>query len=170
METSCPVRPNSYGLRLLGTLALLFVTGCATSPASEGRPAAADGVDIGYGTVDKEQVTGSVSTIEGRDNQTDRPRTLVEMLSRVPGVRVIERAYGQTTVRIRGTSTSFQADQDPLFVVDGVMMQSGASIFRSINANQIESITVLKDAGQTAVYGARGANGVILIRMKKGSG
>jgi TonB-dependent SusC/RagA subfamily outer membrane receptor len=99
----------------------------------------------------------------------DRPRTLVEMLSRVPGVRVIERAYGETTVRIRGSS-SFLANEDPLFVVDGVMMPSGNSVFRNLNPNQIESISVLKDAGQTAVYGSRGANGVILITMKKGSG
>ncbi len=170
MQSSRSVRANAYLRWLPGALALLFATGCATSPASEGGPAAADGVDIGYGTVDEEQVTGSVSTVEGRDNQTDRPRTLVEMLSRVPGVRVIERAYGQTSVRIRGGSSSFLADQDPLFVVDGVMMPSGTSVFRNINANQIESISVLKDAGQTEVYGSRGANGVILITMKKGPG
>lgn len=168
MEPSCSVRPDAYSSWFLGTLALLFVTGCATSPAS-GRPSASDSVDIGYGEVDQDQVTGSVSTVQGRDNQTDRPRTLVEMLSRVPGVRVMERAYGETTVRIRGSS-SFLADEEPLFVVDGVMMPSGDSVFRNLNPNQIESISVLKDAGQTAVYGSRGANGVILITMKKGSG
>jgi TonB-dependent SusC/RagA subfamily outer membrane receptor len=168
MKASCSAGPNAYRPWLFSTLALLFMTGCATGPSPAGGPS--DNVDIGYGTVDEEQVTGSVSTIQGEDTEADRPRTLVEMLSRVPGVRVIERAYGQTVVRIRGGATSFQAEEDPLFVVDGVMMQSGASIFRNINANQIESITVLKDAGQTAVYGSRGANGVILITMKKGAG
>jgi TonB-dependent SusC/RagA subfamily outer membrane receptor len=169
MQSSCSVRPDAYRPWFLGTLALLFVTGCATSPASVGGPSAPDGVDIGYGTVDEEQVTGSVSTVQGEDDEMDRPRTLVEMLSRVPGVRVIERAYGETTVRIRGSS-SFLANEDPLFVVDGVMMPSGNSVFRNLNPNQIESISVLKDAGQAAVYGSRGANGVILITMKKGSG
>ena len=164
METSRSVSPIAYRPWLLGTLALLLVTGCATGPASEAQ----NGVDIGYGTLDEDQVTGSVSTVQGRDNQTDRPRTLVEMLSRVPGVRVIERAYGETTVRIRGSS-SFLADEEPLFVVDGVLMPSGDSVFRNLNPNQIESISVLKDAGDTAVFGSRGANGVILIKMK-GSG
>jgi TonB-dependent SusC/RagA subfamily outer membrane receptor len=167
MKASCSAGPNAYRPWLLSTLALLFVTGCATGPSPAGGPS--DNVDIGYGAVDKDQVTGSVSTVQGEDDEMDRPRTLVEMLSRVPGVRVIERAYGETSVRIRGGS-SFLADEDPLFVVDGVMMPSGASVFRNINANQIESISVLKDAGQTAVYGSRGANGVVLITMKKGSG
>jgi TonB-dependent SusC/RagA subfamily outer membrane receptor len=167
MRTSSPVSLNTHCPWLFGALALLFVTGCATGPAPAGGPSS--DVDIGYGTVDEDQVTGSVSTVQGEDTEADRPRTLVEMLSRLPGVRVIERAYGETSVRIRGGSTSFQANEDPLFVVDGVMMQSAASVFRNVNPNQIQSISVLKDAGQTAMYGARGANGVILITMKKGS-
>lgn len=168
MKASCSAGPDAYRPWLLSTLVLLFVTGCATGPAPAGG--SADNVDIGYGEVGQDQVTGSVSTVQGEDTEADRPRTLVEMLSRVPGVQVIERAYGETSVRIRGGSASFLADQDPLWVVDGVIMPSGSSVFRNVNPNEIESISVLKDAGQTAVYGSRGANGVILITMKKGSG
>jgi TonB-dependent SusC/RagA subfamily outer membrane receptor len=122
-------------------------------------------VDIGYGAVDKDQVTGAVSTVSGEDEATRRTRTLGEMLSRVPGVQVLEGPGGAIRVRIRGAS-SFIAGQDPLFVVDGVVMPSGEGVLRTIDPNHIESITVLKDAGETAVYGSRGANGVILIKMK----
>jgi hypothetical protein len=71
MDMSSSFGPDSRGLRVFGTLALLFVTGCATSPASVGGPSAPDGVDIGYGTVDEEQVTGSVSTVQGDGSPQD---------------------------------------------------------------------------------------------------
>ncbi|MEJ2206130.1 MAG: TonB-dependent receptor plug domain-containing protein, partial [Gemmatimonadota bacterium] len=138
-----------------------------TRSAGEGATAN-DSVDIGYGDVDKDDRTGSVSTVSGDDDTTGRSRTLSEMLSRVPGVQVVERPGGGVTVRIRGTS-SFQAGQDPLFVVDGVLMPSADAALHGIDPNSIASITVLKDAGETAIYGSRGANGVIVIKTKRGT-
>jgi TonB-dependent SusC/RagA subfamily outer membrane receptor len=169
MKSSISAGPHLCRLWLVGALALWSVTGCATAGGSEAGPTTSDPVDIGYGEVEQEQITGSVGTVEGRDDESGRPRTLVEMLSRVAGVRVSEGAYGEITVRIRGTS-SFLGGQEPLFVVDGVVMPSAEAVLRNLNPNQIDSISVLKDAGQTAMYGSRGANGVVLIRMKSGIG
>jgi TonB-dependent SusC/RagA subfamily outer membrane receptor len=148
---------------LTGALGLLAATACAVAPPPESPYA--DPVDVGYGQLDREQLTGSVTTVEGEDEATRRARTLVEMLSRVPGLRVIERPGG-LTVRIRG-STSFLADEEPLLVLDGMAMEFQAGI-DALNPNAIESITVLKDAGDTAIYGSRGANGVILVRSRRG--
>ena len=168
METSSLNGRASYRGWVLGALMLLFGVGCASSPSTSPSPSGGDPVDVGYGTIERDQQTGSVSTIDGEDTEADRPRTLVEMLSRIPGVRVTQMAYGSITVRIRGGNTSFMANQDPLFVVDGVIAPSGDAVLGSISANQIESISVLKDAGDTAVFGSRGANGVILITLKTG--
>jgi TonB-dependent SusC/RagA subfamily outer membrane receptor len=154
---------------VIGMLALFFLTACATTPSAQSGVPADDSVDVGYGSMDKDQLTGSVSTVAGEDEATRRTRTLAEMLSRVPGVRVIETPGGGLSVRIRG-NTSFLASEEPLFVIDGVVIQAGGEGLQTINPNTIESITVLKDAGETAVYGSRGANGVILIKTKKGSG
>ena len=89
------------------------------------------------------------------------------MLSRVPGVRVIERPGGALSVRIRGTG-SFQGGQEPLYVIDGMVMAIGDTGLGGINPNTIKSITVLKDPGETAIYGSRGANGVVIIKTKQG--
>ncbi len=159
--------PISLGPRLLGTLGLLLVAGCATGGSSTESSAPSDPVDIGYGTVDRDQINGSVATVDGREETAHGPRTLAEMLMRVPGVQVSQRG-GSMTVRIRGSS-SFMASQEPLFVVDGVKMPSTTSVLQHINPNHIDVITVLKDAGQTAVFGSRGANGVILITMRTAS-
>ena len=90
------------------------------------------------------------------------------MLSRVPGVRVIDRPGGGISVRIRGTNSCL-GGEEPLFVLDGMVIQSAGAGLSGINPNSIESITVLKNAGETAIYGSRGANGVILIKTKRGS-
>ena len=154
---------------LLYPLALCCLTACATTQEAEQTAPNAESpetVDIGYGTVDKEHQVGSVTTIDTRELQTDRTRSLAEMLSRVPGVVVTESGGGNLRVRIRGTN-SFLGGEEPLWVVDGMVAARGVA---GINPAFIESITVLKNAGDTAIYGSRGANGVILITMKKGSG
>jgi TonB-dependent SusC/RagA subfamily outer membrane receptor len=154
---------------LLYPLALFSLAACATTQeAGQKAPNAepAETVDIGYGTVDKEHQVGSVTTIDTQKLQADRSRSLAEMLSRVPGVVVTESGGGDLRVRIRGTN-SFLGGEEPLWVVDGMVATRGVA---GINPAFIESITVLKNAGDTAIYGSRGANGVILITMKKGSG
>jgi TonB-dependent SusC/RagA subfamily outer membrane receptor len=129
-------------------------------------------VDIGYGAVNESQITGSVVAIHSEDMQETMPQTLMEMLIRLPGVRVMERGdlYGGVSVRVRGSSSSFQGGEEPLFILDGMPISFESGELRNINPNFIESITVLRDAGATAIYGSRGANGVILIKTKKGSG
>ena len=152
---------------LLAASALFFLTACASAPsAGGGDPSDAEGVDIGYGKADPERVTGSVSTLKGEDVQMGQFRTLAEMLMRTPGVRVLDRPGGGISVRIRGTNTSILGGEEPLFVLDGMVIESADGL-ASIDPSTIGSITVLKDAGATAIYGSRGANGVILIKTKR---
>ncbi|MHA8052779.1 SusC/RagA family TonB-linked outer membrane protein [Aquirufa sp. Wall-65K1] len=133
-------------------------------------------VVIGYGTQKKSDLTGSVSSIK-TDQLMERPATsLNQALSgRMAGVQVSTnsgRPGGRTTVRVRGFS-SINSSNNPLYVVDGVMLPQGnmnqfTSAIDYLNPNDIVSVEVLKDASSTAIYGARGANGVILVTTKKG--
>ncbi|SOD99829.1 SusC/RagA family TonB-linked outer membrane protein, partial [Spirosoma fluviale] len=133
-------------------------------------------VVIGYGTTRKSDLTGAVTGVKEAQLQ-ERPATsLNQALSgRMPGVQVNTnsgRPGGRTTVRIRGFS-SINSSNNPLYVVDGVMLPQGTGDQFSnpidyINPNDIVSVEVLKDASSTAIYGARGANGVILVSTRKG--
>jgi TonB-linked SusC/RagA family outer membrane protein len=122
-------------------------------------------VVIGYGTAKKSDMVGAVSSVSARKFD-DEPVTQFGSIlqGRVPGV-VVTSTGGQIgsgpKVRIRGT-TSLNKGNDPLYVVDGII---GAS---SYNLSDVESIEILKDASSTAIYGSRGANGVVLITTKKG--
>jgi TonB-dependent starch-binding outer membrane protein SusC len=133
-------------------------------------------VVIGYGTQRKSDLTGSVSSIKS-DQLIERPSPSLNqaLTGRMAGVQVNNnsgRPGGRTTVRIRGFS-SINSSNNPLYVVDGVMLpQGGQNQFSNaidfLNPNDIVSVEVLKDASSTAIYGARGANGVILVTTKKG--
>lgn len=153
---------------LSGPLAALLLAGCA---ANRGGPEAAtptpDSVDVGYGAVGADQLVGSVGTVKGDDERAPRVRSLEEMLSRLPGVMVRRTEGGTLSVRVRGGSGSFKAEQDPLFVVDGVPLPSPSAL-DTLNPYDIASISVLTAAGETAIYGARGGNGVIVIKTKSG--
>ncbi|MEO6001207.1 MAG: TonB-dependent receptor [Chitinophagaceae bacterium] len=124
-------------------------------------------VIIGYGTSRKSDLTGAVATIKS-DKLLDRPSTNISqaLQGRVAGVDVSVNtsAPGEAArVRIRGLS-SINSSLDPLYVVDGVIGVDA----NTLNPNDISSIEVLKDASSTAIYGARGANGVILVSTKRG--
>jgi TonB-linked SusC/RagA family outer membrane protein len=126
-----------------------------------------DVVVIGYGTVKKSDVTGAVVSLKG-DQLVDRPVPNVSQAleGKVAGVDVMinSNAPGQPAkVRVRGIG-SINSSLDPLYVVDGV---SGVDI-NTINPHEIASMEVLKDASSTAIYGARGANGVIMVTTKRG--
>ncbi|MCD0488246.1 SusC/RagA family TonB-linked outer membrane protein [Pedobacter sp. MC2016-14] len=133
-------------------------------------------VVVGYGTTRKQDLTGSVTVVGSKDFQKGSITTPEQMLAgKVAGVAITSNG-GQpgsgSTIRIRGGS-SLSASNDPLFVIDGVPLEvngvSGASNPLSfINPNDIENFTVLKDASAAAIYGARAANGVIIITTKKG--
>lgn len=126
-------------------------------------------VAIGYGTMKKMDFTGSVSSIQSKDiSKTPVTSFDQAMQGRVAGVQIIS-ADGQPgslpSVIIRGNN-SITGSSSPLYVVDGFPLADNDN--NSINPNDIESIDILKDASATAIYGARGANGVIMITTKRG--
>jgi TonB-linked SusC/RagA family outer membrane protein len=133
-------------------------------------------VVIGYGTAKRSDLTGAVGSVDA-DKLMERPATsLNQALSgKIAGVQVNTnsgRPGGKSNVRIRGFS-SINSSNNPLYVVDGVQLPQGtqdqfSTAIDYINPNDIESVEVLKDASSTAIYGARGANGVILITTKRG--
>ncbi|NSL90172.1 SusC/RagA family TonB-linked outer membrane protein [Chitinophaga solisilvae] len=136
-----------------------------------------DVVVVGYGTQKRSDLTGAVASVKAATLQ-ERPSASVNqaLSGRIAGVQVNTnsgRPGGQTNIRIRGFS-SINTTNNPLYVVDGVALPVGSQTQNSnaidfINPNDIESIEVLKDASSTAIYGARGANGVIMVSTKKGS-
>jgi TonB-dependent starch-binding outer membrane protein SusC len=124
-------------------------------------------VAVGYGTVKKRDVTGSVASIKGEQLAAIPVSNVAQALGgRLAGVSVVSqdgRPDASISIRVRGGGSISQSN-DPLLIVDGFPVSSIADI----PANQIENIDALKDASSTAIYGARGANGVIIITTKKG--
>ncbi len=153
-----------------------------------------DIVVVGYGTVKKSDLTGSVSSIRDEDlNQGAISSIDQAMQGQIAGVQVTQTSSepgGGLSIRIRGAS-SVNAGNEPLYVIDGFPIDNSPGIsgtsqtgqvaevgqnrnsknpLNSLNPNDIQSIEILKDASATAIYGSRGANGVVLITTKKGSG
>lgn len=124
-------------------------------------------VVVGYGTMRKSDLTGSISTAKGADIIKSQSFNALDGLKgKVAGVNIFSNTGqpgGEMRVVIRGLST-INASASPLYVVDGVVMTD----FQLLNPNDVESIEVLKDASSAAIYGARGANGVILVTTKRG--
>lgn len=125
-------------------------------------------VVIGYGTQRKESVTGSVASINGNVmREIPAPNIAQALQGRMPGVEMSQtstRPGATMQIRIRGTR-SLNANNDPLVVLDGIPFLGSIG---DINPNDVKSVDVLKDASATAIYGSRGANGVILITTNKG--
>nr|MBC7612738.1 SusC/RagA family TonB-linked outer membrane protein [Pseudopedobacter sp.] len=133
-------------------------------------------VVIGYGSVKKSDLTGAVTNVTSKDFQQGQITTPEQLITgKVAGVRITSNSGAPgsgSTIRIRGGS-SLNASNDPLIVIDGIPVDGGgiagsANALALINPNDIESFTILKDASATAIYGSRGANGVIIITTKKG--
>jgi iron complex outermembrane receptor protein len=125
-------------------------------------------VQVGYGSVKKKDATGSVAVITAKDFNKGAITNTENLLNgRVAGVVVTQggRPGDGAAIRIRG-GASLGASNDPLVVIDGLPVNNGLS---SINPNDIESFSILKDASATAIYGSRGSNGVVLIKTKKGT-
>ncbi|KIC96280.1 SusC/RagA family TonB-linked outer membrane protein [Flavihumibacter solisilvae] len=134
-------------------------------------------VVIGYGTAKKSDLTGSVGSVKAAQLQERPAPSLNQAIAgRVPGVQVNTnsgRPGGQTTMRIRGFS-SINSSNNPLYIIDGIQLPVGTQNNNSnsidfINPNDIASVEILKDASATAIYGARGANGVVMVTTKKGT-
>ncbi|PIB34801.1 hypothetical protein BFP72_04975 [Reichenbachiella sp. 5M10] len=133
-------------------------------------------VVIGYGEIEKDDATGSVIVLDSKGFNAGAITTPQELImGKIPGVVVTTgggAAGTGSTIRIRGGS-SLRASNDPLIVVDGMPLESAgisgmANPLSTINPNDIESFTVLKDASATAIYGSRASNGVIIITTKQG--
>ncbi len=126
-------------------------------------------VVVGYGTQKAKDLTGAIATLKS-ENFKDQPilQAASALQGRVAGVSVSQNSGapgGEAKIRIRG-SNSISGSNDPLYIVDGVAMISFS--LQALNPNDIETMDVLKDASATAVYGSRGANGVVIITTKKG--
>lgn len=107
----------------------------------------------------------AVAIITAEDIERAPGLSLEQLLvTRVPGISLSRASDGHMVIHIRGTSTIL-GDEEPLFIVNGIPLGSGANL-GAINTHDIESIQVLRDAGSTAAYGIRGANGVIIIKTK----
>lgn len=126
-------------------------------------------VVIGYGAVRKSDLTGSVSSVKSNDLKAFPATNIVQaMTGRAPGVYVQQKngsPGGEINVRIRGAN-SIQGSNEPLYVIDGFLWGSAPA---NLNPNDIETMEILKDASATAIYGSRGANGVVLITTKRGT-
>ncbi len=138
----------------------------------------ADAVVIGYGTTSKKDLTGSISTMKTEDFNSGLISSAEQLINgKVAGVQIMTSSGSPTsgsTIRIRG-GASLNASNDPLIVLDGVPLEIGGiagndgNFLSLINPSDIESMTVLKDASSTAIYGSRASNGVIIITTKKGA-
>lgn len=126
-----------------------------------------EAVVIGYGTVKKADLAGAVAVMDSKQFK-DQPITQVSdaIQGRIAGVQVMSSGVpgGDIKIRVRGSS-SISKSNEPLYVVDGIVRESG---LEGINPEDIQSMQVLKDASSTAIYGSRGANGVVLVQTKGG--
>ena len=153
---------------LLILSAPMLIMGCHSSGMAIQEDTTSTEVSVGYGTQDSETVTGAITHIDAEEELHSRMITRVEqMLARVPGVSLRQTADGGFRVLIRG-ATSVNSSNDPLYVVDGIPVQvsSGQGLYW-LDPMEIKSIDVLKDAGAAAIYGSRGAAGVVIIKTRR---
>lgn len=156
-------------LRVAAGLVLSGASLAACGPGAQDpapAPAPESETQIGYGSQPRERVTGAITSVDEEAIERRQATTIDELLQNLPGVSVT-RAGGNISVRIRGAG-SFSGDGEPLFVVDGTPLGSGANGVLGINPADVKRIEVLKDASATAIYGLHGGNGVILITTKRG--
>jgi TonB-dependent starch-binding outer membrane protein SusC len=159
---------RSSALVALSGIGLALLAGCGGAAPRDAPEPDQGEVSVGYGTERPERVTGSVASVSPEEADTRVARVVDMLVGRVAGLTVIRLANGDVALRIRGTR-SFHGDTEPLLVIDGIPAQGaiGAAL-AGLAPRDIARIDLLKDAGSTAIYGARGANGVILIATKRG--
>ncbi|SDG24639.1 TonB-dependent receptor [Chitinophaga filiformis] len=154
------------------------VSGPLTVTLESGTEALSEVVVVGYGQVKKSDLTGAVATVPVGEIKKVAVTSLDQAIQgRVAGVQVTQNSGapgGSTTIRIRG-GNSIQGDNEPLYVIDGVPFKNGGAesgssfnVLSTLNPGDIESMTILKDASSTAIYGSRGSNGVVIITTKRG--
>ena len=149
----------------IGAVALCSAA-CSTNPAPQTPDE--DKVAVGYGAQAGDAVTGSVGSVTRKDiEQLQFTRIEDYIAARIPGVQVGRRG-GSITLQMRGPNTIL-GNNEPLVVLDGVPLSQGTAGFTlaTLSPRDIERIDVLKDAGSAAIYGSRGANGVIIINTRR---
>lgn len=160
-----------------GTQELLITGDVVNAALLSSTTAMENVVVVAYGTRKKSDLTGSVTAVSAKDFQKGNIASSEQLLQgKVAGLEVTTgggAAGGGSKIRIRG-SASLNASNDPLIVIDGVPVEGNglsgsANLLNTINPNDIESMSVLKDASATALYGSRATNGVIIITTKKGT-
>jgi TonB-dependent SusC/RagA subfamily outer membrane receptor len=149
-------------------VALFAAAGCAIPPAVDPSPVLLDSTVTAYGSQATRDVTTAVVGVDGDAARRTSPTTLADMIDgRFAGVEVRRLAAGGLSIRIRG-QRSLRAGDEPLYVIDGIPQHPGIpGVLSDLDPRDISRIEVLKDAGATAAYGARGANGVILIITRR---
>ena len=113
--------------------------------------------------------TSGVTAVSGDDMKQVGVQRIEEYLNgRVPGLQVIRNESGQMSIRIRGTASLGRSDEEPLVIVDGIPTPQGMNteVLRMLDPREVHRVEVLKDASATAMYGSRGANGVLVIRTR----
>ncbi|CAN1496820.1 OMP_RagA_SusC, TonB-linked outer membrane protein, SusC/RagA family [Spirosomataceae bacterium] len=171
-SVNVPSDKNTLVFSYIGFVSQEVVIGSRTQinvSLAEDATALSEVVVVGYGTQKKSQMTGAISQVSAKQI-TEMPLTNLgqALQGRAAGVDVSQsgsKPGAAPRILIRGRR-SFNAGNDPLYVVDGIPLAAG---FEDINPNDVQSMEVLKDATATAIYGARGANGVVLVTTKRGA-
>ncbi len=179
--TSIGFEPQEMMVNQNGSMAITLKTGAQTLDA-------VDVVAVGYGTMNRRTLTSAVSSIGAAEIDDDvLPSISQAIQGKAGGVQVTQKSGspgGGLNIRVRGT-TSINASSDPLYVIDGIPVNSttnftggtsfdfgggtqGINVLASLNPNDVQSVEVLKDAASSSIYGARAANGVVLITTKRG--
>ncbi|HMH82681.1 MAG TPA: TonB-dependent receptor plug domain-containing protein [Gemmatimonadales bacterium] len=151
--------------------AVALAAGCGPTRARLEPPAPQDEVSVGYGTQNRRDITGAVTSVSPTEADARTPRVEDLLRARVPGLEVVPLANGNYTLRIRGRHTlgDRPVDDEPLLVIDDMPTPVGAlsGALAGLAPGDVQRIDVLKDASSTAIYGSRGGNGVIIITTKR---
>jgi TonB-dependent starch-binding outer membrane protein SusC len=151
---------------------LALAVGCGPTPPRLETPAPQDEVSVGYGTQNRHDVTGAVTSLSPTEADTRVPRIEQLLQARVPGLEVLPLRNGTFTLRVRGSHglRGNVVEDEPLLVIDDLAILPGAlgSTLAGLAPSDVQRIDVLKDASATAIYGSRGGNGVIIITTKRG--
>lgn len=151
--------------RVLIVATLASGAACHHGTAKPKAEPARDTVNVGYGTQDRASSNVAVGTVEGEARGVTATTWEQLLAGRVAGLELVNGPAG-LALRIRGASTLL-GDSDPLVVVDGTPLAGATNLLLTVRPQDVSRIEVLKDAGSTAIYGSRGANGVILVTTKK---
>ena len=151
----------------LAGFAILFVTGCAGARSETAvAPEPESKIMYGYGSIARKDVTSAISSLSEGDLENSQYAQMGDLMwGRIPGLVVSRLDDGSFSLRVRGPSSLFSS-QEPLVILDGVPLGSSRDL-SIVNPKDIARIDVLKDASSTAIYGSRGANGVIILTSKR---